>query len=86
MQTVNLPLLYFSYSNFMREFQRLLPFGYSIAATFIGFLHEPMTESIADMEDSDENCQALLRRGGDVVDRELAGLIYDICQLRKAKE
>lgn len=66
----------------MREYLRLLPFGYSVAASFISILHDPMEiEMSADILETEQAFREMLDRGGEPVDRELAALVNDMYQL-----
>ncbi|XP_055694888.1 uncharacterized protein LOC129796818 [Lutzomyia longipalpis] len=81
---------HYSYSNFLKEYAKYLPFGYSIAASFIPILHFPIADPIAEMQDftlDNENFEELLAKnlnlGGETVNRELRALILDIYSLQK---
>lgn len=83
----NLKLFGFSHESFLREYLRLLPFGYSVASTFISLLHVPLDGSFTpEIIEGDEAFAEMLRRGGEPVDRELAALIHDMYQLKKRFE
>lgn len=65
----------------MKEYIRYLPFGYSIASSFVAMCLEP----IGDVMDLDLNSTDLannmLTLGGEVVDRELRALVCDMYSL-----
>lgn len=64
----------------------MLPFGYCVASTFIAILHVPLEGNMhEDMlaEDPEPVIQDMLTRGGEVVDRELEALVYDIHELQQ---
>lgn len=68
----------------MQEYLRLLPFGYSVASTFIPMLHVPLEADFStDIIETEEAFREMLSRGGETVDRELAALVNDIYQLEK---
>lgn len=54
-----------------------------MASVFIPLLHVPLEEGIAGIKDTDEVLQQLLDRGGEAVNKELVGLIWDMYELRK---
>lgn len=81
----NLPDI-LSYDNMLREYARMLPFGYAIAAFFLGILHNPEKSRPIDEVNSanlteDEFFDAENMRGGKIVDYELIGLTKDIYNL-----
>ncbi|XP_055716490.1 uncharacterized protein LOC129810190 [Phlebotomus papatasi] len=81
---------HYSYGNFLKEYAKYLPFGYSIAASFIPMLHCPVADPLADMQEysmDNENVDELLAKnlsiGGEIVNRELRSIICDIYNLQK---
>ena len=68
----------------MREYLRLLPFGYSVAAGFIPLLHVPLEAGQCfEIEDTEETFAEFIGRGGEAVDWELRALLMDMSELRK---
>ncbi|GAB0091542.1 juvenile hormone-inducible protein 26 [Sergentomyia squamirostris] len=81
---------HYSYGNFLKEYAKYLPFGYSIAASFMPILHCPVQDPIAEMmqyttesENFNEMIEKALTIGGEIVNRELRSLILDIYRLHK---
>lgn len=84
----NLHLIFFSvsYDNFLREFARLQLYGYFIAASFLQILHDPEEIDFNNMDYSlgiDFFIQKAWRHGGEVVNYELAALVYDMYKLHQ---
>ncbi|CRL05479.1 CLUMA_CG018243, isoform A [Clunio marinus] len=76
----------YSYDNFLREYARLSLYGYFIAASFLQMLHEPEEIDFANWDNSlgiDFIIDKAMRHGGEVVNYELAGLIYDMFKLHQ---
>lgn len=65
----------------LREYLRLLPLGYCVAAQFISLLHVPVENGFAELIGIP--LDTMLERGGPAVDRELAALLYDIYKLQR---
>lgn len=80
-------LLFFSsYDNFLREYARLSLYGYIIAASFLQILHDPVDMDFSAIDYSlgvDYFVQQAWHHGGEVVNYELAGLIYDMYKLHQ---
>ena len=70
-----------SYDTFLREYAVYLPFGLSIAASFLPILHVPQEceESFSAFDDT--IYESAYVRGGENVDRELRALVQDIYDL-----
>lgn len=87
MKAFNLHLIPFrSYDNFLREYARLSLHGYFIAASFLQILHDPEEIDFTNMDLSqgiDYYVQKAWRQGGEAVDYELAGLIFDMYKLHQ---
>lgn len=69
----------------MLEYAKYLPFGISIAASFIGVLHVP--RDILPMDDGivysqEEIIKDAYERGGKIVDKELRAMVEDIFHLQ----
>uniref|UniRef100_A0A1L8DNC3 Putative juvenile hormone-inducible protein n=1 Tax=Nyssomyia neivai TaxID=330878 RepID=A0A1L8DNC3_9DIPT len=81
---------HYSYDNFLKEYAKYLPFGYSIAASFVPILHCPLADPIAEMKDfsaENENLDEFIAKnlvlGGETVNREFRSLIVDMYHLEK---
>ena len=76
-----------SYDEFLKEYARLLPYGYSIASSFLALIHEPDTELISKFTNNDiqmsELIEDFMKRGGYNVDKELAAIIYEMYTMQK---
>lgn len=75
-----------SYDNFLREYARLSLYGYFIAASFLQILHDPVEFDFNSVDYSlgiDYYVQQAWRQGGEVVNYELAGLIFDMYKLHE---
>lgn len=70
-----------SYGNFLREYAVYMPFGLSIAASFLPVLHEPSEFEFNRKRTLDEILTEGYGRGGAGVDRELCALIVDMYNL-----
>lgn len=69
----------------MREYAEYTPFGFSIAASFLLFLHEPdlMTyEEFASISLVDDQHNSY-ERGGETINRELRGLVKEMYDFHK---
>lgn len=77
--------LFLSYDNFIKEYARYQLYGYIIASFFLQTLHDP--EEGMNLEKLDPNLpvewyvQQAFKKGGKVVDFELAHLIHDMYKL-----
>lgn len=78
---------WYSYDNFLREYARLSLFGYITASSFLQVMHDP--EEGVDFENMDRSLgieffvQKAFKQGGETVNYELAGLIYDMYKLHQ---
>jgi hypothetical protein len=75
-----------SYDNFLREYARLSLYGYFIAASFLQMLHDPVDFDFNSIDYSlgvEYYVQQAWSQGGEVVNYELAGLIYDMYKLHE---
>lgn len=75
---------HYSYESFLREFTRYSPFGFTIAASFLQILHEPMDNFFV-MEEMtlEETIQDTMTRGGAKLDKELAAQVYEMYKLHE---
>ncbi|XP_055311024.1 uncharacterized protein LOC129573705 [Sitodiplosis mosellana] len=71
---------YLKYDSFLEEYARYLPFGLTIASSFLQTLHveEPLEFAPLPVK---EIVRKVLDKGGDVVDAELRAIIIDIYRL-----
>ncbi|XP_059621002.1 uncharacterized protein LOC132264724 [Phlebotomus argentipes] len=81
---------HYSHSSFLEEYAKYLPFGYSVAASFIPILHCPLDDPVANMlkfspdnEEFEGFMAEMLALGGEIVNRELRGLIEDMYTLQQ---
>ena len=75
-----------SYDNFLREYARLSLYGYINAAGFLQVLHDPEEidfDAVDETTDIDFYVQKAWRHGGEVVDYELAALVFDMFKLHQ---
>lgn len=71
-----------SYDSFLREYAMYMPFGLSIAASFLPVLHEPQEFDMARAQRTfEEISKEGLERGGASVDAELRALVVDMYNL-----
>lgn len=61
----------------LNEYVLYLPFGLSIAASFINILHVPVEDSWSPEQNEADEIDDAYNRGGEVVDRELRALVED---------
>lgn len=71
---------FLNYDNMLCEYARYMPFGLSIAASFLYFLHEPC-ENIPSEPAIEDVVRKTLDHGGKVVSDELGSLVIDIYNL-----
>lgn len=74
----------YSYDNFLREYARLSLYGYFIASSFLQVLHDPEEIDFNNFDFSlgvEFFIQKAWRHGGEVVDYELAALLFDMFKL-----
>jgi hypothetical protein len=69
----------------LQEFTRKYIFGFSIAASFLSMLHAPFDMSFEQMANTnmDHLVEDAYTRGGEAVNRELRGMIYEIYKLHE---
>lgn len=65
------------HDSLLEEYARYLPFGLSVASSFLQNLHTDDVE-MANDQSIEENIRSVLDKGGDVVDAELRSLVVDI--------
>lgn len=66
----------------LREYVRYLPFGLTIAGSFLYSIHEPIDFYNGDFKMSlDDTLKDAYSRGGNAIDFELCALVVDIFQL-----
>lgn len=62
------------------EYCRYLPYGLSVAASFLDFLHEPCAPTPPGIA-VEEVVKKVFERGGQVIDDELRSLVVDMYDL-----
>lgn len=68
----------------LKEYVRYLPFGLTIAGSFLYSIHEPIDFYGNDLKMSmDDVFKDIYSRGGKAIDFELSALIVDIFQLHQ---
>lgn len=75
---------HYSYESFLKEFTRYYIYGFLIATSFLMILHEPL-ENPFEMEEwtMEETLQDTMTRGGAKLDREFAGMVYEMYKLHQ---
>lgn len=71
----------YRYDSVLEEYCRYMPFGLSVAASFLDFLHEPNDLVPAEQLNDEQIIQKVFDRGGQVIDDELRSLVVDIYNL-----
>lgn len=74
---------FYRFDNFLKEYVRYLPFGLSIAGSFLYELHSPIPPYDKGCDTPDEITRDAFERGGKTVDTELRALIVDMFQLNE---
>ena len=68
----------------LAEYIRYLPYGLGVASAFLMTLYDPKKitteELLLGVETVEETMLDLNTRGGEIVDKELAALVYDLYQ------
>lgn len=75
-------ITFLSHDNFLHEYATYLPFGLSVAASFLGVQHLPESD-FATLEQMSEEASTkdAMERGGEGVDRELRALVQEMYEL-----
>jgi hypothetical protein len=75
----------FSYDSLLLEFTKKYMFGFSIASSFLNLLHVPLEMSFEEMANTtlDLMIKDAYTRGGESVNKELRGMIYEIYKLHE---
>lgn len=77
----------YSLESLRAEYIRYLPYSLAIASAFLMTLHDPENISTEDLLKNKRSEEEILddihRRGGEVVDKELAFLVRDLFELSK---
>lgn len=68
------------YDSILVEYCRYMPFGLSVAASFLDYLHEPSEPQSSDIT-VEEIVQRVFERGGQVINDELGSLVIDMYNL-----
>lgn len=67
----------------MREYAKYLPFGLSVAGSFLAILHVPMAVDCFDEISEEDDIKMSFELGGETVDRELRALVQEIYELQQ---
>jgi hypothetical protein len=75
----------YSYDSLLQEFAKKYIFGFSIASSFLNLLHVPLEMSFEEMANTtlDHMINDAYTRGGESVNKELRGMIYEIYKLHE---
>lgn len=65
----------------LREYVRYMPYGFSIASSFIAVCLEPVQDVMGRAFDPNEFEERILNQGGELVNRELRALVCDMYRL-----
>lgn len=69
------------YNSILEEYCRYMPYGLSVAASFLDFLHEPDDLEPAENLNVEEIVRKVFDRGGQVINDELRSLVVDMYNL-----
>lgn len=72
---------FLKYHNVLVEYARYMPFGLSVAASFLDHLHDPCAQPISSELTIEEIVRKAFDRGGKVVNDELRSLVIDMYNL-----
>lgn len=71
---------YYRYNNVLVEYCRCMPYGLSVAASFLNFLHDP-SEPIPNDITVEAVVKRVFEQGGQKLNDELCSLVVDIYNL-----
>ncbi|XP_058451933.1 uncharacterized protein LOC131430751 [Malaya genurostris] len=75
---------HYSYDTFRKEYARYITYGFSIACSFLGILHEPQEDKFAmESMSTEEIIEDVMKRGGAALDNELSAMVYEMYELHK---